>query len=80
MVVKWQQGVRLHLVHPQLSANLLVSEEFTETRPRKVAMLYCIDATSAPSSGGGGTADILSKIYSGTINADGTVNNAIGLT
>ena len=25
----------------------------TETRPRNVAMLYCINATAEPSSGGG---------------------------
>ena len=27
----------------------------TETRPRNVAMLYCINATAEPSSGGGET-------------------------
>jgi len=49
-----------------------------ETRPRNVAMLYCINATAEPSSGGGGTTDILPVLMSGRVNEDGTKQAGLG--
>ena len=53
-----------------------------ETRPRNVAMLYCINATAEPSSGGG--QQVLQIYYlclmTGIIEADGTITTGSGFT
>jgi len=62
-------------------ATYISPEGGSETRPRNVAMLYCINATAEPSSGtGGGTTDILPVLMSGSIASDGTVTSGTGFT
>ena len=45
-----------------------------ETRPRNVAMLYCINATAEPSSGGGESIDYEEGEYDAELTIGGTVN------
>ena len=55
------------------SAKLATSiEGGEETRPRNVAMLYCINATAEPSSGGGEVTEKEPVVFRGVMSADQT--------